>query len=173
MWRRVALIRTDISGERIASIIRVETIIEVETTLTVSSKWIALWRNTVRQLLITASVVPSLLVLTTLMMVLTRSTRHRIPEDGIPQVGYMVTSTAGICIDSQHWSLSHTILLSEITKWKEWSHIIWAHVLLIELNASPLDPQFLWRWPEFVIPTYRFTKARDSKHIMLGPTVFV
>jgi hypothetical protein len=65
MWRRVALVRTDISEERIASISRV--------------------------LLVTANVVPSLPILSSLLMKATRSsemsvptwaTRRHIPEDG-------------------------------------------------------------------------------------------
>jgi hypothetical protein len=39
MWRRVALVRTDISEERIASIIRVKKLSELGKTLTVASDW--------------------------------------------------------------------------------------------------------------------------------------
>jgi hypothetical protein len=75
----VALVIT-ISKERVESIIRVERISE-ET----------LFRRSVFQLLVTASVVPSLLILSTLMVatrsyittVLTRATRRHMPEDGI------------------------------------------------------------------------------------------
>jgi hypothetical protein len=75
--------RSDVSEERVASIIRVERIKAVGTTLVVTS---------VLQLLVTANV-PSSLILVTLMMeairsfemsVLSTATRRHIPEDDIP-----------------------------------------------------------------------------------------
>jgi hypothetical protein len=95
MLRRVALVRTDVSEERSASIIRATRIGELGTTLAVTSN-----RRTLRiipseQLASVASyccVVPSSPILVTLMKealsssetsVLTRATRRHIPEDAI------------------------------------------------------------------------------------------
>jgi hypothetical protein len=83
MLGRVALVRTDVSEEFCASFIRVTRIGELGTTLAVTSN---------RRPLVTANVVPSSLILVTLMKeelsssetsVLTRATRRNIPEDGI------------------------------------------------------------------------------------------
>jgi hypothetical protein len=77
MLRCVALVKTDVSEERIASIIRVQESVN--------------WRS-VRRLLVTTNVVPSSLILVTLMKetisssdtsFLTRATRRNIPEDAI------------------------------------------------------------------------------------------
>jgi hypothetical protein len=82
MLRRVALVRTDVSEELSASVIRVTRIGELGTTLAVTSNRRTLRKNT--------NVVPSSPILVTLIMealsssetsVLTRATRRNISED--------------------------------------------------------------------------------------------
>jgi hypothetical protein len=58
MLRRVALVRTDVSEELSASIVRMTRIGELGTTLAVTSNQVVFLRS-VRRLLVTASVVPS------------------------------------------------------------------------------------------------------------------
>jgi hypothetical protein len=92
MWGRVDLVRRYVSEECTASIIKVTRIGELGTILAVTSNRNTLRRNIILRLLVTAIVVPSSLILVTLMMkalsssetlVLTRATWRNIPEDGI------------------------------------------------------------------------------------------
>jgi hypothetical protein len=85
MLNLVALLVTDVSEKRIATIIRVTRIIKLGM-LAVTSYQSTLW------LLVTADIITSLPILITLMMVVKRfsetsvlmsATRHNIPDDGI------------------------------------------------------------------------------------------
>jgi hypothetical protein len=91
MLSRVALVRSNVSEEFSASI-WMTSISEPGTTLAVTSN-----RHTLRELLVTASVVPGSPILVILMkealsssetLVLKRSTRRNIPEDTILQYYY-------------------------------------------------------------------------------------
>jgi hypothetical protein len=98
MLRCVALVRTDASEERIASIIRVTRIGELCTT--------AVFIRRVLRLLVTPNVVPSSLILVPFIMealrssetsVLTKTTERNITEDGILHKG-----TFSQCITKYH-----------------------------------------------------------------------
>jgi ABC-type sugar transport system permease subunit len=101
MLCHVALVKTDVSEELSASIMRVRRIGELGRTLAVTSNRRTLQRNTflrsVRWLLVMASIVPSSHIIVSLMMaalissetlVLTRATWHNIPEVAILQCSY-------------------------------------------------------------------------------------
>jgi hypothetical protein len=110
MLLRVAVVRTDVSEELSASILKVTNVGELGTTLAVTSNRRMLRRKacvgyylrvtlfqyhlflSVRRLLVTADIVPSSPILVTLMLkalrsaetsVLTRTTRRNIPEDTV------------------------------------------------------------------------------------------
>jgi hypothetical protein len=75
-WRRVVIIRTDVSEERIAYVIRVNRISELETSLALNSSLILF---TVMMEAIRSSET----------LLLTRATRRHIPEDGILKFIYL------------------------------------------------------------------------------------
>jgi hypothetical protein len=98
----VGLVRTDVSDERIASIIRVTRNSELGTMLAVTGNRSTLRRNTKLQLLVTADIrsLPILITLMTEAMrssetsVLATAIRRHIPEDGIVQYVTRLTETS-------------------------------------------------------------------------------
>jgi hypothetical protein len=92
MLHRVALLRTDISWERIASIISVTRTDELGTAL--AAAVVVVFLREVLQMLVTANVVLSLPIITLTMeailssetSVLPRAIWHNFPEDGILKI---------------------------------------------------------------------------------------
>jgi hypothetical protein len=91
----VALVKNDVSEERIASIIWVTKVDELGTMLAVTSNKARVFLRSGPRLLVTANIVPRSPIIVTLTMkaicsfemsVLTRTTLRNIPEDGILHV---------------------------------------------------------------------------------------
>jgi hypothetical protein len=102
----VALVRTDVSDERISSIIKVKGIIEHGTTLAVTRNRSTMQKkflHRVLQLLVTADLVPRSLILfpqleairSSETLVLTSLIRRLIPENGILFIYYLMANRKG------------------------------------------------------------------------------
>jgi hypothetical protein len=130
-WCRVVFVTTDVSEELIASLSRVIRNGQLGKTFAINSNWITLRRNTL-QLLVTANVVPSSLILLTLMMeamsfsetsVLIPLTWHRIPDDSIPHSHYNETLksyTAMTCTNCLNLNINPIFELKKSLELKFW-----------------------------------------------------
>jgi hypothetical protein len=161
MLRRVALVRTNVSEERIASIIGVTRIGELGT-LAVTSNRSTLRRNTM--VLVTANVVHSSQILVTLMMeairssetsVFTRATWRTIPADGILhshcrenhksyidkklRAFYGIQSSITVLTRGSHWCLARVkwIRSSTVLHWNFF--VLFFRILYIPRGIFRLD----------------------------------
>jgi hypothetical protein len=135
-----ALVRIDVSEERIASIIRVTRIGELGTTLA-----IIVFLHSVLQLLVTADVPNSLIIFILKMeairssetSVLTRATRRKIPEDSILRLWYCHTAHY-ICMSSRFTLFWLYILL------EEWVYHTREHSEVIPNFATIVTCEQIW-----------------------------